>query len=214
MSENTNDFLNDFLGSSEGNGDGGFADLPLPDFDDIVEGETKTETVETPSESPEAEEPVVQTQPQSSMFEDALKLIPAAKGQEKNEAATSFEDLREKYTSDFPELGSSDKVSRTAIYGSVTKKINNPGSDKVYEIKGEIEKSKAFLEGLKKGCRQKSGLSCETRKGCRLKRKGAEISYIQRVLHIFRGCTEKSERYSCSPVERREALSNAQNTNR
>lgn len=62
----------------------------------------------------------------------------------------TFEDLREKYTSDFPELGSSDKVSWSVIYGSVTKKINNPGSDKVYEIKGEIEKSKAFLDGLKK----------------------------------------------------------------
>ena len=192
MSENTSDFLNDFLGSSEGNGGGGFADLPLPDFDDSVEGETKTETVEIPPESPKAEETVVQTQPQSSMFEDALKQTPAAKGQEKNEAATSFEDLiakaqaqrdeeiiskladkdaiflygsakepitdrectfedlREKYTSDFPELGSSDKVSWTVNYGSVTKKINNPGSDKVYEIKGEIEKSKAFKDGLKK----------------------------------------------------------------
>lgn len=192
MSENTSDFLNDFLGSSEGNGGGGFADLPLPDFDESVEGETKTETVETPPEPPKVQEPVVQTQPQSSMFEDALKQTPAAKGQEKNEAATSFEDLiakaqaqrdeeiiskladkdaifsygsakeaitdrnctfedlRQKYTSDFPELGSSDKVSWTVFYGSVTKKINNPGSDKVYEIKGEIEKSKTFLEGLKK----------------------------------------------------------------
>lgn len=192
MSENTSDFLNDFLGSSEGNGGGGFADLPLPDFDDSVEGETKTETVETPPEPPKVQEPVVQTQPQSSMFEDALKQTPAAKGQEKNEAATSFEDLiakaqaqrdeeiiskladkdaifsygsakeaitdrdctfedlRQKYTSDFPELGSSDKVSWTVFYGSVTKEINNPGSDKVYEIKGEIEKSKTFLEGLKK----------------------------------------------------------------
>ena len=35
-------------------------------------------------------------------------------------------------------------------YGKVTKQINNPASDKVYTVKAEIEKSKAFTDGLKK----------------------------------------------------------------
>ena len=190
MSENTNDFLNDFLGSSEENGGGGFADLPLPDFEESVAGETKTPTVEMPTETPKAEEPVVQNQ--SSVFEDALKQTPAAEGKEEKGAVTSFEDLiakaqaqqdgemisklaakdaifaygsakeaikdrdctfenlREKYTSDFPELADSKKVTWDVIYGSVKKKIQNPGSDKVYDIKSEIEKSKSFIDSLKK----------------------------------------------------------------
>ena len=46
----------------------------------------------------------------------------------------TFEDLREKYESDFPELAESKKVEWTVTYGKESKTINNPGSDKVYEI--------------------------------------------------------------------------------
>ena len=35
-------------------------------------------------------------------------------------------------------------------YGKTTKSVSNPGSDKVYDIKAEIENSKAFKEALKK----------------------------------------------------------------
>ena len=62
----------------------------------------------------------------------------------------TFEDLREKYESDFPELAESKKVEWTVTYGKESKTINNPGSDKIYEIKAEIEKSKKFLDGIKK----------------------------------------------------------------
>lgn len=62
----------------------------------------------------------------------------------------TFEDLREKYESDFPELAESKKVEWTVTYGKESKTISNPGSDKVYEIKAEIEKSKKFLDGIKK----------------------------------------------------------------
>lgn len=62
----------------------------------------------------------------------------------------TFEELRQKYETDFPELSESKKVSWTVSYGKVTKSIVNPGSDKVYEIKAEIEKSKEFLNGIKK----------------------------------------------------------------
>lgn len=63
----------------------------------------------------------------------------------------TFEDLREKYEVDFPELSESKKVEWTVTYGKESKVIKNPGSDKVYEIKAEIEKSKKFLDGIKKG---------------------------------------------------------------
>lgn len=62
----------------------------------------------------------------------------------------TFEDLRLKYETDFPELSESKKVSWSVSYGKVTKTIVNPGSDKVYDIKAEIEKSKVFLDGIKK----------------------------------------------------------------
>lgn len=66
------------------------------------------------------------------------------------EHEVTFEDLRQKYETDFPELSESKKVSWSVSYGKVTKAIQNPGSDKVYDIKSEIEKSKQFLDGIKK----------------------------------------------------------------
>ena len=63
----------------------------------------------------------------------------------------TFEDLREKYEADFPELSESKKVEWSVTYGKETKTIVNPGSDKIYDIKAEIEKSKKFLDGIKKG---------------------------------------------------------------
>lgn len=62
----------------------------------------------------------------------------------------TFEDLRQKYEADFPELSDSKTISWTVNYGKTTKSVNNPGSDKVYDIKTEIENSKAFKEALKK----------------------------------------------------------------
>lgn len=62
----------------------------------------------------------------------------------------TFEELRQKYETDFPELSETKKVSWTINYGKVTKSIVNPGSDKVYDIKTEIEKSKSFLDSIKK----------------------------------------------------------------
>ena len=63
----------------------------------------------------------------------------------------TFEDLREKYESDFPELAESKKVEWSVTYGKETKTIVNPGSDKIYDVKAEMEKSKKFIEGIKKG---------------------------------------------------------------
>lgn len=63
----------------------------------------------------------------------------------------TFEDLREKYESDFPELAESKKVEWSVTYGKETKTITNPGSDKIYDVKAEMERSKKFIEGIKKG---------------------------------------------------------------
>ena len=63
---------------------------------------------------------------------------------------STFEDLRAKYETDFPELSDGKLITWSVNYGKVTKQINNPASDKVYTVKAEIEKSKAFTDGLKK----------------------------------------------------------------
>ena len=63
---------------------------------------------------------------------------------------STFEDLRQKYEADFPELSDPKTISWTVNYGKTTKSVSNPGSDKVYDIKSEIENSKAFKEALKK----------------------------------------------------------------
>ena len=63
---------------------------------------------------------------------------------------STFEDLRQKYEADFPELSDPKTISWTVNYGKTTKSVSNPGSDKVYEIKAEIENSKAFKDALKK----------------------------------------------------------------
>lgn len=86
---------------------------------------------------------------------DALAAKPAifayAKVKENIEDRDStFEDLRQRYEADFPELSDSKTISWTVNYGKTTKSVSNPGSDKVYDIKTEIENSKAFKEALKK----------------------------------------------------------------
>ncbi len=63
----------------------------------------------------------------------------------------TFEDLREKYEADFPELSESKKVEWSVTYGKETKAITNPVSDKIYDVKAEMEKSKKFIDGIKKG---------------------------------------------------------------
>lgn len=62
----------------------------------------------------------------------------------------TFEDLRAKYETDFPELSEAKNVSWKMLYGKVTKIISNPGAVKVYDMKAEIEKSKQFIENIKK----------------------------------------------------------------
>ena len=115
-------------------------------------------------------QPVAEQQPMLDPFEaafknaeqqsekrmlDALAAKPAvfsyAKVKEEIEDRdATFEDLRQKYEADFPELSDSKTISWTVNYGKTTKSVSNPGSDKVYDIKAEIENSKAFKDALKK----------------------------------------------------------------
>ncbi len=67
------------------------------------------------------------------------------------DASLTFEELRIQKADDFPELEEGKKVSWTVKYGDVTKSIPLPKETTIAKIKEEIEKSKAFLDSLKKG---------------------------------------------------------------
>ena len=62
----------------------------------------------------------------------------------------TFEELRIAKADDFPELSEGKRVSWSVEYGKVTKQITDPKGTTIQSVKEEIERSKAFLDGLKK----------------------------------------------------------------
>lgn len=67
------------------------------------------------------------------------------------DSSITFEELRIEKADDFPELEEGKKVSWSVKYGDITRTIANPRETTIAKIKEEIEKSKAFLDALKKG---------------------------------------------------------------
>ena len=66
------------------------------------------------------------------------------------DASVPFEELRIRKSEYFPELESGTSVSWRVRYGAITKSVTDPKEDTVAKVKEEIERSKAFLDGLKK----------------------------------------------------------------
>lgn len=66
------------------------------------------------------------------------------------DTSMTFEELRIAKADDFPELAEGKKVSWTVEYGKTTKVIADPKGTTIASIKEEIEKSRAFLDALKK----------------------------------------------------------------
>ena len=67
------------------------------------------------------------------------------------DASMTFEELRIQKADDFPELEEGKSVSWRVRYGTTTKSISDPKGTTIIQIKEEIERSKAFLDTLKKG---------------------------------------------------------------
>ena len=144
MSDNTNNPLNDFLNTAEPENDL-FAALPFAEEEEPALQEDDPFTAALQKAKAKSDERLTE----SFSEKDAVFSYGKAKDPISEHDCT-FEELRQKYETDFPELSESKKVSWTVVYGKVTKTVLNPGSDKVYDIKAEIEKSKTFLEGIKK----------------------------------------------------------------
>lgn len=75
--------------------------------------------------------------------------------EEIKDASMTFEELRIAKADDFPELGEGKKVSWSVTYGKVNKLISDPKGTTIAGVKEEIEKSKAFLDALKKAAKDK-----------------------------------------------------------
>lgn len=67
------------------------------------------------------------------------------------DTSMTFEELRIKKADDFPELEDGKTVSWVVKYGDTRKTVSDPKGTTIAKIKEEIEKSKAFLDSLKKG---------------------------------------------------------------
>lgn len=85
-----------------------------------------------------------------SLFEKLPIFSYGSAKDEITDGAMTFEELRIAKSDDFPELGEGKRVSWSVEYGKVTKAITDPKGTTIQSVKEEIERSKAFLDGLKK----------------------------------------------------------------
>ncbi len=85
-----------------------------------------------------------------SLFEKPPIFAYGSARDEITDGAMTFEELRIAKADDFPELGEGKRVSWIVEYGKVTKAITDPKGTTIQSVKEEIERSKAFLDGLKK----------------------------------------------------------------
>lgn len=86
------------------------------------------------------------------------------------DADMTFEALRIQKADDFPELEDASAVTWQVRYGDVTKTVPAPKTDTIAAMKAEIEKSKAFLDSLKKG--KVKDPECVVKPQIRMQKKG------------------------------------------
>ncbi len=86
------------------------------------------------------------------------------------DADMTFEALRIQKADDFPELEDASAVTWQVRYGDVTKSVSAPKTDTIAAMKAEIEKSKAFLDSLKKG--KVKDPECVVKPQIRMQKKG------------------------------------------
>ena len=70
--------------------------------------------------------------------------------EEIQDTSLTFEELRIAKSEDFPELAEGKRVSWSVEYGKSTKTITDPKGTTIASVKEELERSKAFLDSLRK----------------------------------------------------------------
>jgi len=127
---------------------------PLEKKPEVLVSPPKKEAAET---EPEAEqsggnliEAAFAQQETKSLFEKLPVFSYGGAKEDIQDTSMTFEELRIAKSDDFPELAEGKKVSWTVEYGKTTKLITDPKDSTIIAVKEEIERSKAFLDGLKK----------------------------------------------------------------
>lgn len=91
------------------------------------------------------------SQAKKSLFDKPPVFSYGGAKEEIADAAMTFEELRIQKADDFPELEEGKSVSWRVRYGTAAKTISDPKGTTILQTKQEIERSKAFLDSLKKG---------------------------------------------------------------
>ena len=94
---------------------------------------------------------VPKTEGQASLFDRPPVFSYGGHKDKIEDASQTFEELRIAKADDFPELEDGKTVSWRVKYGEVTKYVDKPREKTIASVKEEIEKSKQFLDALKKG---------------------------------------------------------------
>lgn len=94
---------------------------------------------------------VPRPQTQLSLFDKPAVFQYGGAKEQITDADMTFEALRVQKAEDFPELEDASAVTWQVRYGDTTKIIAAPKTDTIASVKAEIEKSKSFLDSLKKG---------------------------------------------------------------
>lgn len=126
---------------------------------------TQAEPVPAPEPEPQPKEPAPAEEPnpiaaaftkqeekntQQGLLEKSPVFSYGSAREAISDSSMTFEELRIAKADDFPELAEGKRVSWTVEYGKVVKPISDPKGTVIRSIKEEIERSKAFLDGLKK----------------------------------------------------------------
>ena len=118
--------------------------------------------------------PVKSTKPrpktQLSLFDKPPVFQYGGAREQITDADMTFEALRIQKADDFPELEDASAVTWQVRYGDITKTVPTPKTDTIASVKAEIEKSKAFLDSLKKG--KVKDPECVVKPQIRMQKKG------------------------------------------
>ncbi len=92
---------------------------------------------------------------QTSLFDRPPIFCYGGAKEEIKDSSMTFEELRIAKSEDFPELEEGKKVSWTVDYGKSSKFVSDPKGTTIAKIKEEIEKSKSFMDALRKASTEK-----------------------------------------------------------
>ena len=125
----------------------------------------------TPSQRPPPVKSIApRPQTQLSLFDKPPVFQYGGAREQITDADMTFESLRIQKADDFPELEDASAVTWQVRYGDVTKSVPTPKKDTIAAMKAEIEKSKAFLDSLKKG--KVKDPECVVKPQIRMQKKG------------------------------------------